>query len=90
MESVVPTTTATTESPPSIADAVRRRILHLHDRGVRTLTLADFQGTAKCTGRPESWVADHLLVLEGIGVLRPARRGGTRAWTVSAGSEYLR
>jgi hypothetical protein len=105
-ESVVSTTTVTTESPPfadheeltvcqrvshiSVADAVRQRLRELHRRGTRTVTGADFEGIAERTGRPESWVGDHLLVLEGIGILRPASSRSGRAWTVGPSSEYLR
>jgi hypothetical protein len=82
----VPTTTATT----TLADAVRRRICELHDRGVRTLVPDDFNGLAEDTSRPESWILDRLLVLEGVGILTPVRRAGTRAWTVTAGTGFLR
>lgn len=86
----MPTTTATTGPPIDLADAVRKRVQHLHSQGVRTFTLADFRSTARGTGRPLAWVADHLIMLEGIGVLRPVRRSNERAWTVSPGTEFLR
>ncbi|MFH8805300.1 hypothetical protein ACH4F6_38125 [Streptomyces sp. NPDC017936] len=88
----MPTTTVTTGPPTTLADAVRDRILELHSQGVRTFTAGDFPGAARRTGRPDTWVADHLLVLEGIGVLRRVGRAGAgpRTWTVSPGSEYLR
>lgn len=84
------TTTATTGPPPTLADVVRSRIGELTARGVKTFTVADFTGAARRTGRPNTWLADHLLVLEGIGVLRAVRRPGPRSWTVSPDSEYLR
>lgn len=84
------TTTATTGPPPSLADAVRSRIGELTDRGISTLAVADFQGVARRAGRPDTWLEDHLLVLEGIGVLRPVRRPGPRAWTVNPSAGYLR
>lgn len=102
----MPTTTATTPSPPltdhegltvrqrvsrpALDVGVRERIAELHDRGVRVLTLTHFEKTARSTGRPLSWVGDHLIVLEGVGILRRAVRGTERAWTVVPGSEYLR
>jgi hypothetical protein len=105
-ESVVSTTTVTTDSPPltdhegltvcqrvsyiSVADAVRQRLRELRGPAVRTVTWADFEGVAERTGHPTSWVADHLLVLEGIGILRQAGCPAGRAWTVSPASEYLR
>lgn len=84
------TTTATTGPPPSLADAVRSRIGELTDRGIRTITAEDFKGVARRAGRPDSWLLDHLLVLEGIGVLNDARRPGPRTWTINSGTEYLR
>lgn len=77
---------------PSLAACVQERLCQLHDRGVRTVTLDDFERTAKRAGRPLSWIGDHLLVLEGVGILRPVALAGstTRAWTVSSASEYLR
>ncbi len=100
------TTTATTPSPPltdhegltvqqrvfrpALDAGVRERIAELHDRGVRILTLAHFEKTARLIGRPLPWVGDHLIVLEGIGVLRRAAHGTERAWTVVPDSEYLR
>jgi hypothetical protein len=75
---------------PSLAACVRERIAQLNDRGVRTFALADFEETAKRAGRPLPWVGDHLIVLEGVGVLRCASRSGERVWTISASSEYLR
>ncbi|MFD8226910.1 hypothetical protein ACFV16_22365 [Streptomyces massasporeus] len=85
----MPTTTVTTGPSPTLADAVRTRIAYLASRGVRTFTVSDFPGVARHAGRPDAWLEDHLLVLEGIGILRQARRPGPRAWTVSACSEYL-
>lgn len=85
----MPTTTATTERP-SLADCVRERIGELHDRGVRVFTPDHFEKTAKRAGRPLPWLVDHLLVLEGVGILRGAGRCPERAWAVSAGSGYLR
>lgn len=84
------TTTATTGPPPTLAGAVRGRIDELTARGVRTFTVADFQGVARSVCRPDAWLADHLLVLEGIGVLRCVQRPGPRAWTVNPGSGYPR
>ncbi|WP_086559915.1 hypothetical protein [Streptomyces africanus] len=86
----MPTTTATTGPPPTLADAVRGRIGELSDRNKKTFTVADFPGVAGRAGRPDSWLEDHLLVLEGIGILKRVRRPGARTWTVSPGSEYLR
>lgn len=77
-------------SRPALDAGVRDRIAELHDRGVRTFTLSHFEKTARAVGRPLSWVGDHLIVLEGIGVLRRADRGTQRVWAVSHGSEYLR
>lgn len=82
----MPTTTATT----TLADAVRRRICELHDRGVRTLTPGHFEDVAREFGKPAAWVLDILLVLQGTGVLVPVRRPGPRAWTVAPGAEFLR
>lgn len=100
------TTTATTPSPPltdhegltvrqqvsrpALDAGVRERIAELHDRGVRTITLAHFEETARSVGRPLSWVGDHLIVLEGVGILRRAVRGTERAWTIVLDSGYLR
>lgn len=100
------TTTATTPSPPltdhegltvrqqvsrpALDAGVRERIAELRGRGVRTITLAHFEKTARSVGRPLSWVGDHLIVLEGLGVLRRAARGTERAWTLAPDSEYLR
>lgn len=86
----MPTTTATTGSPPALADAVRQRIRDLHDRGVREFTPDHFTGLASAVGRPASWVTDHLIVLQGTGDLRTVVRPGTRAWTLAPGSEILR
>lgn len=102
----MPTTTATTGPPhrteddgltvrqrvsrPALADAVRSRIRELHDQGVRTFTAADFAEAARSADRSLAWVGDHLLILEGMGILRSATDEGTRAWTVSNASEYLR
>lgn len=86
----MPTTTATTGPPPILADAVRDRIGHLTSRGKRTFTVADFTGIAHRVGRPDAWLEDHLLVLEGIGVLRPVHRPGPRTWAVRPDSEYAR
>lgn len=77
-------------SPPCIADAVRARIRDLHDRGELTITPADCEDLAETVGRPAPWITDHLLVLEGSGILKPVRAGGARAWTVDPASEYLR
>lgn len=79
-------------SPPhaSLETCVRERICYLHDRGTRTFTLDDFTRTAEQAGRPLSWIGDHLLVLEGLGVLRSVSDEGTRAWHVNSGSGYLR
>lgn len=100
------TTTATTASPPladhegltvrqrvtrpALDVGVRERIAELSARGVRTITLAAFEKTAQDIGRPLSWVGDHLIVLEGIGILRATVRGTERVWTISVDSEYLR
>ena len=100
------TTTATTPSPPltdhegltvrqqvsrpALDAGVRERIAELHGRGVQSFTLADFEETARCVGRPLSWVGDHLIVLEGVGILRGAVRGTDRTWTVVLDSGYLR
>lgn len=100
------TTTATTPSPPltdhegptvrqqvsrpALDDGVRERIAELHDRGVRVITLAHFEKTARRSGRPLYWVGNHLTVLEGIGILRCAVRGTERTWTVVQDSGYLR
>lgn len=78
------------EPRPPLPDAVRRRITELHDRDVRTFVLADLKPAAECAGRPLSWVGDHLLVLEGVGILRPVARSCGRAWSVNPASEYLR
>lgn len=102
----MPTTTATTPSPPltdhegltvrqkvsrpALDVGVRERIAELHDRGVRTITLAHFEETARSVGRPLSWVGDHLIVLEGIGILRRVVRGTERVWTVVPDSGYLK
>jgi hypothetical protein len=86
----VPTTTVTTGPPPNLADAVRGRVRELTSRGVRTFTASDFTGVARSAGRPDTWLADHLLVLEGIGVLRPVPGRGPRTWSLNAASEYLR
>lgn len=102
----MPTTTATTGPPhrtaddgltvrqrvsrPALAEAVRDRIRELHDRGVCTFTAADFAEAARNTGRSLAWVGDHLLVLESLGILRPASGTGERAWRASNASEYLR
>lgn len=85
----MPTTTATT-APPGLADAVRDRIGELTDRGISKLTAADFAGVAHRAGVPDRWLHDHLLVLEGIGVLRQVRRPGPRTWTVNPSAGYLR
>lgn len=77
-------------SRPALDAGVRERIAELHDRGVRTLTLAHFEKTARRVGRPLSWVRDHLIVLEGIGILRCAIRGTERVWAVVPDSGYLR
>jgi hypothetical protein len=69
---------------------VRTRIAYLAARGRRTFTTSDFPGVARHAGRPGAWLEDHLLVLEGIGILQPVRRPGPRTWRVSPGSEYLR
>lgn len=74
---------------PDLAEGVRGRILELDFRGKPVFTLDDFQGVAALAGRPESWVNDHLMVLEGIGVLRRTR-AMERTWTVVPSSEYLR
>lgn len=84
------TTTATTGPPPTLAGAVRDRIDELTARGVETFTVADFKGTARSAGRPDAWLVDHLLVLEGIGVLRCVRQQGLRSWAVNPDSGYLR
>jgi hypothetical protein len=86
----VPTTTVTTGPSPTLAEAVRTRIAYLTARGTRSFTTRDFPNVARHAGRPDAWLEDHLLVLEGIGVLRPVRRPGPRAWSISPGSEYLR
>jgi hypothetical protein len=86
----VTTTTATTGPPPILADAVRGRIVELTARGADVFTVADFRGVAQRAGQPDSWLGDHLLVLEGIGVLQSIRRPGPRSWIVNPGSEYLR
>ncbi|WP_030248252.1 hypothetical protein [Streptomyces sp. NRRL S-455] len=59
-------------------------------RGQKTFTVADFPGVARRAGRPGPWLEDHLLVLEGIGVLRAVNRPGPRTWAVRPGAEYLR
>lgn len=100
------TTTATTPSPPltdhegltvrqqvsrpALDAGVRERIAELHAEGVRAITLAHFEETARRVGRPLSWVGDHLIVLEGIGILRRTVRGTERSWTIVPDSEYLR
>jgi hypothetical protein len=87
----VSTTTVTTEPPPvTVADAVRRRIQYLHGRGVRRFTTDHFAYVPAQTGRPLSWVTDHLLVLEGIGSLQPVPRTAVRTWSVRPGSDLLR
>lgn len=84
------TTTATTGPPPTLADAVRGCIGELTTRGVKTFTVADFQGIARSAGRPDAWLVDYLLVLEGIGILRCVRRQEPRTWAVDSGSGFLR
>lgn len=102
----MPTTTVTTPSQsladhegltvrqqvsrPALDVGVRERIAELHDRGVWTITLDHFEKTARSVGRPLSWVGDHLIVLEGVGILRRVVQGTQRAWTVVPGSGYLR
>jgi hypothetical protein len=86
----VPTTTATTGPPPTLADAVRQRIRDLHDGGVREFTADLFADLVSTAGRPAAWVTDCLIVLQGIGDLRAVTRPGARAWTVAPGSEILR
>jgi hypothetical protein len=86
----VTTTTATTGPPPTLAGAVRGCIGELTARGVKAFTVEDFQGIARIAGRPDAWLVDHLLVLEGIGVLQRVRRPGPRTWAVNPGSGYLR
>lgn len=78
------------EPCPTVSEAVQQRITELRDRGARTFTLKDMEPAAQCSGRPLSWIGDHLIVLEGIGILRPAERSGERRWSVEPGSEYLR
>jgi len=79
-------------SPPhsSLETCVRERIGCLHARNTRTFTLDDFTCTAEQAGRPLSWIGDHLIVLEGLGVLRSVSDEGTRAWRVNSDSGYLR
>lgn len=84
------TTTVTTGSPPALADAVRRRVHELHDQGQRTFATSHFRDVGGQVRCPSAWVTDHLIVLEGIGVLRPVRRGCERSWTVNAESGFLR
>lgn len=84
------TTTATTGPPPTLDDAVRGRIAELTARDVATFTVADFHGIARSAGRSDAWLMDHLLVLEGIGVLRCVRQPGPRTWAVVPGSGYAR
>jgi len=102
----VSTTTATTPTPPltdhegltvrqqvsrpALDAGVRERIAELHDRGVQSFALTDFEETAGDVGRPLSWVGDHLIVLEGVGILRGTVRGTERIWTVVLDSGYLR
>lgn len=86
----MPTTTATTGPPPTLTDAVRGRVRELTDQGVETFTADDFRGVAQRAGKGDRWLDDHLLVLEGIGVLRAVRRPGARTWSLSPSAEYLR
>lgn len=86
----MPTTTATTGPPTTLDDAVRDRIRELADRGTKEFTVADFRDAARRAGRTDRWLEDHLLVLEGIGVLKAVRRPGARMWTLSPAAEYLR
>ena len=82
-------TTATT-GPPPLAACVRERITQLHGQGVGTFTLEQFTPAAERARRPLSWIGDHLIVLEGIGILRPIDRSTERAWRLAPGTEYLR
>lgn len=84
------TTTATTGPPPTLADAVRGRIGELITRGVNAFTVADFHGVARSVGWPDTGLVDHLLVLEGIGVLQRVQQPGPRTWAVVPGSGYAR
>lgn len=86
----MPTTTVTTGPPLTLADAVRQRVRELTDQGIKTFTTSDFRCAAHRAGLTERWLEDHLLVLEGIGVLVPVRRPGVRAWSLSPAAEYLR
>lgn len=86
----MPTTTATTGPPTNLADAVRARFGELTDRGKTEFAETDFSDIAARSARPQTWVTDHLLVLEGTGVLRVVRRPGPRTWTLVSGTGYLR
>lgn len=75
---------------PSLGDAVRERIGELHHQGAQTFALDDFKEAARQSGRPLSWIGDHLLVLEGIGILRAVRSSSGRVWAVGQDAGYLR
>lgn len=99
------TTTVTTGSPsdagpgevtlvqrvsrPSIGASVQERILKLHGEGVRRFTPEHFADLSQELHRPASWITDHLLILEGLGTLRPSGHGAGRAWTVNPDAGYL-
>lgn len=74
----------------TLSACVQDRIEELRGRGVNVIAPGDFGEAARLAGRPLSWVVDHLLVLEGIGVLRAVRRRGDRAWALAAGTEDAR
>lgn len=100
------TTTATTTPPsdtgpggltlrqrvsrPSIETSVQERIRALHGEGVRQFTPEHFADLSRVLSRPESWITDHLIILEGLGVLRPVDHGSRRAWTLNQDAGYLR